>query len=447
MAVESSQNLSTAPFILSGEAYYESATLERIIGRTTPLKQFTLLAKKILGAGTPVADGANTGNGTVTGFGTLPQQGGILPMIGNYLLECTGLGGDGRSVGAVTPNGGNTGNGTVTGFAVVSGEKPEVGNWNLECVETDANGAKSAVITPTGGNTGDGAAGAVTPGTKAIEGNYLLTCITAAANAGIFEVIDPNGTKLKNLTVGVAYSTTHFGVTIADGAADFIVGDSFTIAMTIAHGGRFKLVDPNGVALTEDILMPGTTGGTVVVTSGGVTFTITDGATDFVSGDKFTLVIAASQGGVFKLTDPATRIIAADLVMSGVASGSTTFREGGLVFTVTDGATDFIVGDKFTLPVVTIGKYVPLDKNGAAGVEKVSGIYLGDEVTAAAIAAADVGSGVYVLKTEALVDDALMTMENSYTLDTVLPSGKTIREELQDIDIHCRSNIGVGGTY
>lgn len=83
------------------------------------------------------------------------------------------------------------------------------------------------------GNTGDGEAGAVVLGPDAIPGDYVLTCITAAVNGGVFGVIDPNGAKLEDLTVAVAYLNDHFGVTIADGAADFVVGDKFTVTVAV----------------------------------------------------------------------------------------------------------------------------------------------------------------------------------------------------------------------
>ena len=99
-----------------------------------------------------------------------------------------------------------------------------------------AGGARTGAAVAGGGDTGDGVVGAITPGSAAIDGVYTLLCVAAAANAGTFSVVDPAGNRLDDLTVAVAYSNDHFAVTIADGAADFIVGDSFalTIAPTVA---------------------------------------------------------------------------------------------------------------------------------------------------------------------------------------------------------------------
>jgi hypothetical protein len=101
----------------------------------------------------------------------------------------------------------------------------------------------AATAAAVAGNTGNGAAGAVTLGAKAKTGAYTLTCASAAANAGVFKVEDPEGYRLADdLTVAVAYAGDHINLTIADGAADFVVGDAFTV--TVAAGsGKVKAID------------------------------------------------------------------------------------------------------------------------------------------------------------------------------------------------------------
>ncbi len=92
------------------------------------------------------------------------------------------------------------------------------------------------------GNTGNGtitAAPAV--GQAAKPGVYRVVCIEPAADAGKFAVEDPDGVLIGVATVGVEF-TTHLTFTIADGAADFVAGDSFTI--TVAAGsGKVKQID------------------------------------------------------------------------------------------------------------------------------------------------------------------------------------------------------------
>lgn len=114
-----------------------------------------------------------------------------------------------------------------------------------------AGGATTGAIVAGGGNTGDGVAGAVTPAANAILGDYLLECVNAAVSGSeIFSVIDPEGNRLDDLVVAVAYSNTHFALTIADGAADFVVGDTFTITMAPTVAGESPLV---GAELLTDV--------------------------------------------------------------------------------------------------------------------------------------------------------------------------------------------------
>lgn len=99
----------------------------------------------------------------------------------------------------------------------------------------------AGAITPDGGNTGNGTvtALAIAPGGPPIPGNWNLECILA-------------------------------GVT---------------------HGGRFKLEDPNGVQFGGDFNMSDVAGDTLLVSAGGLEVLLTDGATNFAAGDKFTLAI------------------------------------------------------------------------------------------------------------------------------------------------------------
>lgn len=80
-------------------------------------------------------------------------------------------------------------------------------------------------------------------------------------------------------------------------------------------------------------------------------------------------VAAAANGGTFKLIDPNGAQVASDLVMSAGAGAATVFEVAGLKFTVTDGAADFIVGDKFTLTVAADGDLVPYAVAGAGGAQ------------------------------------------------------------------------------
>lgn len=101
------------------------------------------------------------------------------------------------------------------------------------------------------GNTGDGVASGAALGKNAMVGTYTLECTAAATNAGTFAVYTPDGEQLEDLTVGVAYSNNHIALSIADGDADFVVGDKFTL--TVAAGsGQFKAAQSDAVDGSQD---------------------------------------------------------------------------------------------------------------------------------------------------------------------------------------------------
>jgi hypothetical protein len=83
-----------------------------------------------------------------------------------------------------------------------------------------------------GTNTGNGTMGTITVSGTALVGTHTLRISKAASNAGDFVVINPNGVVIGNGTVAVAYRGGGLAFTLADGATDFVVGDTFTIAVT-----------------------------------------------------------------------------------------------------------------------------------------------------------------------------------------------------------------------
>ena len=92
-------------------------------------------------------------------------------------------------------------------------------------------------------------------------------------------------------------------------------------------------------------------------------------------------VAAVTNGGTFKLEDPNGAIIANDLVMTAGAGAATVFYVGGMTFTITDGATDFIVGDKFSLTVAADGDIVIFAEDGIGGAQ-IPSMVLTYDVTA-----------------------------------------------------------------
>jgi len=105
---------------------------------------------------------------------------------------------------------------------------------------------KVTVGTATGiavsGNTGSGAISAVSAGAGAKPGVYQILCIEPATNSGTFSVEDPDGVIVGRTIVGSAF-TGAVNFTIADGPADFVAGDRFTI--TVVEGsGKYKEYNP-----------------------------------------------------------------------------------------------------------------------------------------------------------------------------------------------------------
>lgn len=106
------------------------------------------------------------------------------------------------------------------------------------------------------GNTGDGAMGAITKGILAKPGVYTLKITKAVANAGDFTVKDPEGNLVGVGHVAVAFASDHLNFTLADGAADFIVGDTFLITVAAGSGKvrRLDVTAVDGTALPFGIL-------------------------------------------------------------------------------------------------------------------------------------------------------------------------------------------------
>lgn len=94
-------------------------------------------------------------------------------------------------------------------------------------------------------NTGNGTIGTVTLAAGAQAGAYFAYAIEPATNGGKFVVEDPAGKTIGIATVAVAFSAGGLTFTIADGSTDFVSGDSFTI--TVAAGsGKYAPYDPAG---------------------------------------------------------------------------------------------------------------------------------------------------------------------------------------------------------
>lgn len=156
--------------------------------------------------------------------------------------------------------------------------------------------------------------------------------------------------------------------------------------------------------------------------------------------------VAAANGGTFKLTDPGGNIVRNNLVMAAGAGASTVFYvpEAGLTFTITDGATDFIVGDLFTIAIAASGKWVPFDPDAVNGGQVPRGVLLVDSVTAAALVAGDVTGQAILVGSNCMVDSQQLVFDDGVsTISTVLAGGQTVRDALASIGIFVESTIDI----
>jgi phage tail sheath gpL-like len=116
----------------------------------------------------------------------------------------------------------------------------------------------SATSDPGDDNTGNGVMGAITvdAAEQPRPGVYSLVCTAEASGAGTFSVTDPDGTALPNLTVAAAYdSGTGLTFTLADGAEDFDIGDTFEItvpATTVSFTSGWAGQSANALKLRVD---------------------------------------------------------------------------------------------------------------------------------------------------------------------------------------------------
>lgn len=106
--------------------------------------------------------------------------------------------------------------------------------------------ATSAAV---GTNTGNGAMGTVTLGAGAMEGDYKVIIVEPASDAGAFVVENPLGAVIGHGTVGVAFTGGGLSFTLADGATNFVAGDTFKI--TVAAGTTYGQFDQDGTDGTE----------------------------------------------------------------------------------------------------------------------------------------------------------------------------------------------------
>ena len=173
-------------------------------------------------------------------------------------------------------------------------------------------------------------------------------------------------------------------------------------------------------------------------------FALAQGGVPIAGAWNLECVAAVADGGVFKLEDPNSVVRASALIMNAGAGLATIFTVAGMVFTITDGAANFIVGDKAAIVITADGDYVPLAIDGVGGAESVAGILLSPDIAAADIVAGDVANNLVLLGGNLTVTSGDVVLDDGVsTLATVLPSGKTVNEELALIGIFTEDTVDI----
>lgn len=107
----------------------------------------------------------------------------------------------------------------------------------------------SATAAAAAGNVGNGTMGAITV-TTAPPGRYQVVITEPGANVGEFELRAPGGAVVGQGTVASAFSAGGLAFTLADGATDFAVGDTFNIDV-VGGTGKFKEYNPGNTDGSE----------------------------------------------------------------------------------------------------------------------------------------------------------------------------------------------------
>lgn len=258
------------------------------------LARGSAIGKVLFGAVTSVAGGGNVGNPTFPAFVR-----GIGVKVGAYLLTVTVLAGT-KIKGATAHTG--TGNGVLTYTSISQNAK---------------------------------------------VGNYVATCTAAAANGGTFIVRDPDNIDVGQLAVGVAFDNGLIQVTVADGAADWVVGDTVTFPVAWSTDtSKFSVTDPKGMRLADGFV------GTAYAQQLG--FTLTAGATHVALGDTWTVTVAAGSlkyrlvdnshtdgsGIAWRILANATDATSADAVSVAYANGM--FNSDAVIFGGADVAANHV---------------------------------------------------------------------------------------------------------
>ena len=159
-------------------------------------------------------------------------------------------------------------------------------------------------------------------------------------------------------------------VTTNNDLGTVIIADALFNDVTLAFPGADDYVE--GTILARKAVADAVTASAVTGTGDGTVTLATVVAgqvVPIVGVYVLNCIVALTNGGTFELVDPNGAQVAGGLVLTVGAGAATVFEAGGMQFTITDGAADFVVGDTATLTVAADGDVVIFAVAGAGGAQ------------------------------------------------------------------------------
>lgn len=173
---------------------------------------------------------------------------------------------------------------------------------------SDAGGAAAAAgdITPSGTATAAGSYRVRVSGILSLAFVIAAGVLTGAALTAACVAMGDAIEGVLEMPVKVTYDygtvTALAGTNTGNGTCTVLSVDgtprpgvySLVCNTAVADGGVFTLTDPDGVEIADDITMTPGAGGATVINEGDLEFTLTDGVTNFIVGDSFAITVPAT---------------------------------------------------------------------------------------------------------------------------------------------------------
>ena len=260
--------------------------------------------------------------------------------------------------------------------------------------------------TADGANTGDGTIATVLGRKYTKPGAYVLTCDAVATGAGRFNVVDPSGKSIGKALVNYFVGTGNGVISAIRAQKKYNDAGYYRIKVyeAVTNGGKFKVYDPDD-KLIGQFEIPAGAGGAYAFVSDEINFTVTEGATDFLLNDEYFVA---------------------------------PFEHDQIALIANAGAADFIVADFFTITVaVGTNECILVDSTKSDGSEDPYCIATEDidaSITGKASDVASVGYRTGQFNARALIFGGSDTIE-------------THKVALRDIGIFANPSVPIGDEY